>query len=135
MTIAKLISLVGSGPLWKTAVNHDSTRTSNQKYSTLLKVLIMTAKTLYLAILLVFIGCQQSGIGQEKSALLNGEAVTDTKLSKQLKINRDALLKGTSEQIRLDAAAVMLFGDDPRMDHKQTECTAIHARRCGRETA
>jgi len=113
MTIAKLISLVGSEPLWKTAVNHDFTRTSNQKYSILLKVLIMTAKTLYLAILLVFIGCQQSGIGQEKSALLSSEAVTDTKLSKQLKINRDTLLKGTSEQIRLDAAAVMLFSDDP----------------------
>ncbi|MHC4720855.1 MAG: hypothetical protein ACYSYT_10325, partial [Planctomycetota bacterium] len=33
--------------------------------------------------------------------------------SKQLKINRDALLKGSSEQIRIDAATVMLFSEDP----------------------
>ncbi|MDD5459397.1 MAG: HEAT repeat domain-containing protein [Phycisphaerae bacterium] len=39
--------------------------------------------------------------------------IAQDNLDTQLKINRDALLKGTSDQIRMDAAGVMLFSSDP----------------------
>jgi len=41
------------------------------------------------------------------------KAVAGAELGRQLKINKDALLQGASEQIRIDAAAVMLFSEDP----------------------
>ena len=43
--------------------------------------------------------------------LFGGEK--EPSLSKQLKINNDALLSGSTEQIRVDAATVMLFSDEP----------------------
>jgi hypothetical protein len=73
----------------------------------------MDAKRFFLVILLLVIGCQQADITQEKSALMVEETVAEAQFSKQLKINRDALLKGSSEQIRIDAATVMLFSEDP----------------------
>ena len=72
----------------------------------------MDAKRFFLVILLFVTGCEQADMRQEKSALID-EAVVEAQLSKQLKINRDALLKGSSEQIRVDAAGVMLFSEDP----------------------
>jgi HEAT repeat protein len=82
-----------------------------------LKVTWMKAGRLYLWILLLtVIGLQQYSIGQEKSAVITtsaSEAANDKELEKQLRINRDALLKGSSEQIRVDAATVMLLSDDP----------------------
>ena len=39
--------------------------------------------------------------------------VAEAELDKQLKINRDALLRGSSEQIRIDATTVMLFSEAP----------------------
>ena len=65
---------------------------------------------LILAVLtIVFIqGCQQeqvdSGAGDAK--------VTDSET--QLKINLEALLRGATDEIRLDAAMVLLFNDNPR---------------------
>ncbi|MHC4462728.1 MAG: HEAT repeat domain-containing protein [Planctomycetota bacterium] len=73
----------------------------------------MSATRLYLLILLLVIGCQQAGVSANKPALRTNEAVAEAELDKQLKINRDALLKGTSEQTRIDAAAVMLFSENP----------------------
>ncbi len=52
--------------------------------------------------------------GIDETALLQLDGpVAQSSLSKQLKINRDALLKGSSEQIRIDAATVMLFSRQP----------------------
>jgi hypothetical protein len=64
-------------------------------------------------------GCQQVGTGQEKAVvspnnITDNVAVADSELGTQLQINRDALLnKSSSEQIRIAAATVMLFSDDP----------------------
>ena len=93
----------------------------------LFKVLGMSAKRLYLwvpgrnkgrfgvavVIFVLVIGCQQSGVGADRPALPVNEAIGEAELDKQLKINRDTLLKGTSEQIRIDAATVMLFSEAP----------------------
>jgi len=96
----------------------------------------MDAKRFFLVILLLVIGCQPVDITQQKSALMVEEAVAEAQLSKQLKINRDALLKGSSEQIRIDAATVMLFSDDPLAREillgalKQTENSAARIAVC-----
>ncbi|MHC4159022.1 MAG: hypothetical protein ACYSSO_08075, partial [Planctomycetota bacterium] len=64
-----------------------------------------------LVMLLLVSGCQQAG--EDISALSGDETIAEAELSKQLKINRDALYKGSSERIRIDAASVMLFAEDP----------------------
>ena len=73
-------------------------------------------KKLYLVILLFAMGCQEGGVSQDKSTQPPDKVKTVAKaeLSRQLKINRDALLKGTNEPIRIDAATVMLFSEDPQ---------------------
>ncbi|MFA5239621.1 MAG: hypothetical protein WC476_07960 [Phycisphaerae bacterium] len=72
-------------------------------------------KKLYLVILLFAMGCQEGGVSQDKSTQPPDKVkkVTKVELSRQLKINKDALLQGASEQIRIDAATVMLFSEDP----------------------
>jgi len=42
------------------------------------------------------------------------EAAVDQELSKQLKINKVALFEGSTEQIRMDAAAVLLDSEEPQ---------------------
>jgi HEAT repeat protein len=83
----------------------------------LLGVSAMVTKRLYLVTLLLAIGCQQGSIGQDKPALPADKAdktVAKAELGRQLKINKDALLQGANEQIRIDAATVMLFSEDPQ---------------------
>ncbi len=73
-------------------------------------VIAMDIKRLFLFILLLAIGCEQA----DKSRKLPiDEAITEAELSRQLKINKDALFKAMTERIRVDAAGVMLFSDDP----------------------
>jgi HEAT repeat protein len=74
----------------------------------------MVMKRLYLAMLLLAIGCQPAGVGQDKPAQPSDKTVAEAKLGRQLKINKDALLQGANEQIRIDAATVMLFSEDPQ---------------------
>ncbi|MFA5252846.1 MAG: hypothetical protein WC454_09730 [Phycisphaerae bacterium] len=80
----------------------------------------MAAKRSYLVILLLLlaIGCQQGGTEREKAGQASDKVKTSARaelnLSRQLKINRDALLRGANEQIRIDAATVMLFSEDPQ---------------------
>lgn len=64
--------------------------------------------------LLLAVGCQQGSIGQEKPAQTSDKMVAGGELGRQLKINKEALLQGTSEQIRIDAATVMLFSEEPQ---------------------
>jgi HEAT repeat protein len=73
----------------------------------------MNAKWLYILVLLSMLGCEPPEMARDESTLPVDEAIAEASLSKQLKINRDALLKGSSEQIRIDAATVMLFSEDP----------------------
>ena len=78
------------------------------------KIIQMSKRRLYLAILLLITGCQQASIGADKpKPAAAGEKITETEPDRQLKINKDALLKGASEQIRIDAATVMLYSEDP----------------------
>ncbi len=78
-----------------------------------LKVIIMSGKTVGLVILLLLTSCQQPGVGAEDSALVVETQTNQAELDVQLKINREALLNGPSEQIRIDAAAVLLYNDAP----------------------
>ncbi len=67
----------------------------------------MNARRLYLVILMLAIVYHQSGIAQE-SAPAAAQSTTG-ELEPQLKVNREALLKGS-----VDAAIVMLFHEDPK---------------------
>jgi len=65
-----------------------------------------------LLILLLLVGCQQPGMGADRPSLLADKVAAEAELSRQLKINKDALLEGSSEQIRIDAATVMLLSEE-----------------------
>ena len=79
----------------------------------LLRVIRMSTKRLYLLILLLLVGCQQAGMSAGEPASPANKTVAKAELSKQLKIYESTLLEGTSEQIRIAAAAEMLFSEDP----------------------
>ena len=66
-----------------------------------------------LLILLLLVGCQRLGVVADNSGLSADKVAAETELGRQLKINKNALLEGSSEQIRIDAATVMLFSQDP----------------------
>jgi len=73
-----------------------------------LKVIRMSAKRLYLIILILAIGCQQASIGKD-APVAGADSTTATKeLAPQWKVNKEALDKGS-----IDAATVMLFHSDP----------------------
>jgi HEAT repeat protein len=89
----------------------------------LVGVIAVVAKRLYVVILLFAIGCQPAlrgspdgAGGQNKPAQPANKIKTVAKgeIGRQLKINKDALLQGANEQIRIDAATVMLFSEDPQ---------------------
>lgn len=69
----------------------------------------MSAKRLYLVILMLAIGCQQASIAQEMPPEPPQSTPANAELDPQLKVNKDALLNGS-----IDAATVMLFHDDPK---------------------
>jgi hypothetical protein len=69
----------------------------------------MSAKRLYLVILMLAIGCQQASIAQEMPPDPPQSTPANAELDPQLKVNKDALLNGS-----IDAATVMLFHDDPK---------------------
>jgi HEAT repeat protein len=66
---------------------------------------------LVLMVLLVSLGCQQQGA---QSGSMTAEQVSRAETDTQLKINQEALLRGATEEVRLDAAMVMLFSDNPK---------------------
>jgi HEAT repeat protein len=92
------------------------------KSKDLVGIIAVVAKRLYVVILLFAIGCQQSNVSQDKAipppvkdALRHSDKIKTVargEISRQLRINRDALLQGANEQIRIDAATVMLFSDE-----------------------
>src|SRR4030042_3014218 len=69
----------------------------------------MSAKRLYLVILMLAIGFQQASIAQEKPPVPAQSTSAKAELDPQLKVNKDALLNGS-----VDAATVMLFHEDPK---------------------
>jgi len=79
------------------------------------RVVLMITKRLYpqlpVAILLLVIGCQQVGIGQDASTLPANNEVAEAELDEQLKLAREALVKGSTEKMRINAATVLLFSE------------------------
>lgn len=73
----------------------------------------MRLKWLSVIMVLFVLGCEEARVGLDKVTLLPGEEDAEAELGRQLKINREALLKGSTDQIRIDAATVMLFNEDP----------------------
>ncbi|MBW8000995.1 MAG: hypothetical protein FVQ80_03115 [Planctomycetes bacterium] len=72
----------------------------------------MSIKSAGLIILLLLIGCQQVGVATEALGIAPEVSADAAELDVQLKINREALLKGSSDQIRIDAATVLLYSED-----------------------
>ena len=70
----------------------------------------MSAKRLYLVILMLAIGCQQAIIAQEKPPIPAQDTAATTELDPQLNVNRKALLTGD-----IEAAGIMLFHEDPNV--------------------
>ncbi len=56
---------------------------------------------------------EEAAAQTEIPALQVGDTTGQTEPDTQLKINREALLRGSNEQIRIDAATVMLLSDEP----------------------
>ena len=84
--------------------------------SSFLKVIRMSTKRLYLIILMLAIGCQQAGISSNTPAFASNStngASAEAKPDEQLDINKNALLEGPSEEIRIKAATVMLGSENP----------------------
>ena len=87
--------------------------------SSFLKVIRMSTKRLYLIILMLAIGCQSRIIGSISSntpafaANATNGASAEAKPDEQLDINKNALLEGPSEEIRIKAATVMLDSENP----------------------
>ncbi len=81
----------------------------------IVRSLVMAGKKVYLLVLLLAIGCQQVDVSAQKPPATVEQAVSiaEAQVDTQLKINRDTLLRGASEEIRTDAAAIMLFSDNP----------------------
>jgi HEAT repeat protein len=72
----------------------------------------MSRKRLYVLTLLLAIGCQQAAAGDRPVSLAT-DTSAKAELDKELKIYKSTLLEGSSEQIRIDAATVMLFNENP----------------------
>ena len=75
----------------------------------------MTAKQLCLVIILLMTGYQYIGFGADGSTTPADEktVAAEPELSKQLKIYKNTLLEGKSQQIRIDAASEILISKDP----------------------
>lgn len=100
------------------------------------KVIRMSIKRAYLITFLLLMGCQQAGVGQDKPILPANAETAESEVDKELKIYKSTLLEGKNEQIRIDAATVMLFIETPQARKilldtlKQTENTAARAAVC-----
>ncbi len=68
----------------------------------------MSTKRLYLAILMLAIGCQQVCLGRNKPPVAANGTPAKVELDPQLKVNRKALLTGD-----IEAAGIMLIHEDP----------------------
>ena len=71
----------------------------------------MSKKLICLLTAMLIAGCQPPAVGANEPAPAAEQPAGTADPDKQLKINKEALLKGSSEQIRIDAATVMLFSD------------------------
>jgi HEAT repeat protein len=80
-------------------------------------IFCMTVRYLNIILLLLLVGCQQMRAAENSSLNNQKQSINPKQLDKQLKINRDALLQGPTEQMRIDAATIIIF--DSRADSRQ----------------
>jgi HEAT repeat protein len=73
----------------------------------------MGVKQLFQVILLMAVTFQQTGCAQDAQVLPRDKISSEVKSDEQLDINRESLLKSPSEEIRIKAAGVMLFYENP----------------------
>ncbi len=76
-----------------------------------IKVLYMSARTILPLIIVLLIGCQQVIISQNTASA--DPQIAESEPARPLKIYKNTLLQGTAEDIRIDAAAELLFSKDP----------------------
>jgi HEAT repeat protein len=76
------------------------------------EVLVMSIKRLSVVVFVLLVGCQQATVNGDKPVETSGPAVSATEPDRQLQINKNALLEGSTEQIQLDAATILLQSDD-----------------------
>jgi len=79
----------------------------------LFRVIRMIARRVFLILFLMVIGCQQIGVGQAKPAPASEAVPLEAELDRELRIYRSTLLEGKNEQIRIDAATIMLSSEKP----------------------
>jgi HEAT repeat protein len=81
------------------------------------KVLVIMIQRAYLLVLVLLIltGCEQGATKVDNNMMApTAETSPRDETDTQLKVNQEALLRGATEDVRLDAATVMLFSDSPR---------------------
>jgi len=99
----------------------------------------------YLVILLLLAGCQQGATKVGNTAAPAAETLPSGETDTQLKVNQESLLRGATEDVRLDAATVMLFSDSTRArqvlidtlkqsENKQARMAVCRALTVSRET-
>jgi len=134
-----------------TWISFDIIMTARLTRSSFYKVIRMSTTRLYVVTLLLVIGCgrpemQNTALGDPGLSAVEGVGrestnpklprPTNAKPDKQLEINKNALLKDPSEEIRIKAATVMLFDENPLAREilldalKQTENSAARMAVC-----
>lgn len=73
----------------------------------------MTTRRAMVLVLFLAVGCQQATVSVDEPASAAEEVAGQADSDTQLRINTEALLAGASEDIRVDAATIMLFSDNP----------------------
>jgi HEAT repeat protein len=100
---------------------------------------------LLVLVLLVLAGCQQGATRVDSAIVSTAEATPRGETDTQLKVNQESLLRGATEDVRLDAATVMLFSDSTRArqilidtlkqsENKQARMAVCRALTVSRET-
>ena len=112
------------------------------------KVLVIMIQRAYLLVLvlLVLAGCQQGANKVDNNTMVpTAETLPRGETDTQLKVNQEALLRGATDDVRLDAATVMLFSDNTRArqvlidtlkqsENKQARMAVCRALTVSRET-
>lgn len=109
------------------------------------KILGIMIRQFYLVILLLLAGCQQGATKVGNTAAPAAETLPSGETDTQLKVNQESLLRGATEDVRLDAATVMLFSDSTRArqvlidtlkqsENKQARMAVCRALTVSRET-
>jgi HEAT repeat protein len=114
----------------------------NNQFRKMLGIMIRRS---YLVILLLA-GCQQGANKVDSNMMApTAETLPRVETDTQLKVNQEALLRGATEDVRLDAATVMLFNDSTRArqvlidtlkqsENKQARMAVCRALTVSRET-